>query len=611
MGAISFTGLASGMDTDSWIQALVQIKSKSLNNISTKKTEIQKSQNTLSTIKTKFSGMLSSIEKFTDSKYGNSFDIFGKNTVSSSNESTVAATVSSEAARQSLNVVVKKLASSTKAVSTLGQRGLINNDTTFNTLSSGNAKDGSFNIYVDGKKYTISTKKDPTLDDEDNPQLAKTNSATLGTIIDRINEIEGVNAEIVDGVFKISGTDPDGDGNVSNVVVGSVTDSSNFASVMGLVRDESTQSYSSFTPVSAINLNSTIVEMFGEDAKGTLTIGEKEFTIDENTTFQKFISDINNQTNSGVNAYWDAAKSELVLTSKTEGAFNINIEGGTSSLTDVLGYTTSSLSDSGEKVSKIVQSTQSLGDYADLTINGTSIISSSNTVTSDISGIEGLTLTLKAVSKENDDGVIEPVKIDVSQDTNALKDALKSFISAFNETIEKIDNSTSYGEALFGETSLTNIRNNLRRTVTSSAGVLDENSLKLLAEIGITTGKASASTDTKNVNKLQLDEDKFADAIAKNPEAVKKLLIGDNKGNANSGGIMNKLETIAEQALDTSSGYFGMKSTSYEKSVKNYESSYTREKAKVEAYEARLKKQFNYMEQMISSIQSSYSRLGV
>ena len=36
MGAISFTGLASGMDTDSWIQALVQIKSKSLNNISTK-----------------------------------------------------------------------------------------------------------------------------------------------------------------------------------------------------------------------------------------------------------------------------------------------------------------------------------------------------------------------------------------------------------------------------------------------------------------------------------------------------------------------------------------------------------------------------------------------
>ena len=514
MGAISFTGLASGMDTSSWIDALVQIKSKNLNSLNTKKNETQSSKNMLSAMQSNFSSLRSSIEKITDSKLGGSFDIFAKNTVTSSNESAVAATVSSDAIRQSVEVVVDKLASATVATSSLGSKGLVSRDTVFNTLASGKAVDGDFSIFVNGEKHVISTKKDPTLDDENDKELAKENSASIGTILDRINEIEGVHAEITaEGKINISGVNADS--STSNIVIGSTMDDSNFASVMGLVRGDSGTEYESYIPVSAIDLNSTLVDIFGDSAKGTLTVGNQEFTIDENTTFKSFITNLNTKSDAGVNAYWDAAKSELVLTSKTEGAFNINIEAGTSSLTDLLGYTESSEDGEGQKQSKLTDNSQVLGDYASLTVNGTRIISSSNTVTSDISGIEGLTLSLKSVSKENEDGVIEPVKIDVNQDTDAFIGAVKSFINAFNTTIEKVDSNTVYGSELYGETTLTSLRNNLRRTATVSADV--DGAYKLLADIGITTGSASNTTDTSGVNKLQLDESKLKDALAKDP----------------------------------------------------------------------------------------------
>ena len=606
MGAISFTGLASGMDTSSWIDALVQIKSKNLNSLNTKKNETQSSKNMLSAMQSNFSSLRSSIEKITDSKLGGSFDIFAKNTVTSSNESAVAATVSSDAIRQSVEVVVDKLASATVATSSLGSKGLVSRDTVFNTLASGKAVDGDFSIFVNGEKHVISTKKDPTLDDENDKELAKENSASIGTILDRINEIEGVQAEITaDGKINISGVNADSSTN--NIVIGSTMDDSNFASVMGLVRGDSGTEYESYTPVSAIDLNSTLVDIFGDSAKGTLTVGNQEFTIDENTTFKSFITNLNTKADAGVNAYWDATKSELVLTSKTEGAFNINIEAGTSSLTDLLGYTESSEDSEGQKQSKLTDNSQVLGDYASLTVNGTRIISSSNTVTSDISGIEGLTLSLKSVSKENEDGVIEPVKIDVNQDTDAFIGAVKSFINAFNTTIEKVDSNTVYGSELYGETTLTSLRNNLRRTATVSADV--DGAYKLLADIGITTGSASNTTDTSGVNKLQLDESKLKDALAKDPAAVKKLLVGDNKGNSTSGGVLNKLEDITEQALDVGHGYFANKASSYEKTIKSYDSSIEREQTKIDSYKARLQKQFNNMEQIISLMCSSYSFL--
>ncbi len=600
MGEITFSGLASGMDTSSWVKALVSIKQQSVTKLQKSKSTVETSSNVLSTIKSKVTTLRSSIEKFTDAKFGSSFDLFSKNKVTTSKDSVVTANVTADAAKQNFDVIVNKLATATKATSNLGSSALINGDTKFADLAGGKAKTGSLSLYVDGEKKEINIEDADTVNDildkiVDAGGTTRTSGSWSGETWNPPTTTNNVNATVQDGKIVISGN------NGKEVVLGASSDESNFVKVMGLVKNADTGSYESSSKISSVNTSSKIMEAFSGLKDGTFKIGNAEFTIDENTTIKGLISKINSSEDAGVSAYWDASQSELVLTSKTEGAFNINIEKGTSNFTDMFGFT-----ETKNGVTKLKD--QQLGDYAELTINGTTLISSSNTVTSEISGIEGLTLTLNSVSKADESGTINPSTVKVEQDSDALLDAAKSFVTAYNEAISNIDDNTSYGDALYGDSALTSLRTNLRRTATAS---IDDGTMKLLSDIGITTGKANNSTSTTGVNTLQIDEDKFKEALAKNPEAVKSLLVGDNKGTSTSGGVMNKLEKIVEDSLDVSTGYFDAKSKSLSSKIKSLENSITSAQSRVDAYKARLEKQFSNMEQIISSIQSSYSQLSI
>lgn len=600
MGEITFSGLASGMDTSSWVKALVSIKQQSVTKLQKSKSTVETSSNVLSTIKSKVTTLRSSIEKFTDAKFGSSFDLFSKNKVTTSKDSVVTANVTADAAKQNFDVIVNKLATATKATSNLGSSALINGDTKFADLAGGKAKTGSLSLYVDGEKKEINIEDADTVNDildkiVDAGGTTRTSGSWSGETWNPPTTTNNVNATVQDGKIVISGN------NGKEVVLGASSDESNFVKVMGLVKNADTGSYESSSKISSVNTSSKIMEAFSGLKDGTFKIGNAEFTIDENTTIKGLISKINSSEDAGVSAYWDASQSELVLTSKTEGAFNINIEKGTSNFTDMFGFT-----ETKNGVTKLKD--QQLGDYAELTINGTTLISSSNTVTSEISGIEGLTLTLNSVSKADESGTINPSTVKVEQDSDALLEAAKSFVTAYNEAISNIDDNTSYGDALYGDSALTSLRTNLRRTATAS---IDDGTMKLLSDIGITTGKANNSTSTTGVNTLQIDEDKFKEALAKNPEAVKSLLVGDNKGTSTSGGVMNKLEKIVEDSLDVSTGYFDAKSKSLSSKIKSLENSITSAQSRVDAYQARLEKQFSNMEQIISSIQSSYSQLNI
>lgn len=592
---ISFSGLASGMDTSSWIEALVAIKQKSVTALQTKKNNVSATQNNVDSIKAKVSSLRSAVEAFTDAKFGGSFDLFSKNKVSSSNESVVTASATGEAARQSFDVVVKELATSTKAVSSIGSLGNISNDTLFKNLASGNAVTGDLSIYVNGSKNTINI----------------SDTSTLGDIISQINSIDGINASITDG--KLSVTAEDG----NSIVVGSSSDKTNFTSVLGLVRDDD-GNYSSNNTISSINTSSTFDEIFANSdipfQGGTLTIGNAEFSVSGDTTLKSFINSINSNEDAHTTAYWDSVNGELVLTAKNEGAFNINIEAGTSNLSHLMGLTKGVLDGEGnyttDENGKLVSSlaNQSLGQYAKLTINGNDITSSSNTVTSDISGITGLTLTLNAVSKPDEEGSITPATINIEQNQESLVSAVKTFISAFNSTISTIDNNTKFGSKLYGDTGLTTLRNSIRQTTTSS---IASDSIKLLSDIGITTGNANTSTDTSGVNTLQLDEEKFKEALSKNPEGVRKLLIGDGKGTETSGGIMNSLETLVEGSLDSTTGYFAVKTKSNKSTTSSLDSQIERAQQKVDNYKTRLQKQFSNMEKLISTMKANFSNFAV
>lgn len=564
MSSITFTGLASGMDTTAWVEELVKIKkAKRYDKLVAKQETLTAKQKAVSTVQSSFTSLRTSLEKITDSSLGGAFDLFSKTKATSSVDSIATATSSAGAAKASYTLSVKQLASATKASSSASALA-INENTSMASLSDEVAKlaDGetaSFSVYVDGEKQSISVGKDDT----------------VKSVLDKLNE-KGLTAELKDGKISISG---------DNVVIGSNSDTLNITKAFSLLKNSETGAYESFETKTIATSKDKIADILGADAKGTFKIGGAEFTIDDDTTFDSLIKEINSKSDeAGVKAEFDSNNGQLVFTAMTNGSFNINIEKGTSSFTDKMGFT------NGSKLND-----QKLGSFAIFTINGETRMASSNTISSDVTGIENVTFNLKGVSTDEKTSTT----IKVGTDSDDLVSAVKSWIEQYNKTLDLVDGQTASGATLSGESSLESLRRSVRTSASAKQSGAGEYSL--LAQIGISTGKASTDL-SKLTDHLELDEAKLIKALEEDPESVKALLVGGE----NNKGILTNMENIVDESLK-STGYFTTRNNSLDRENTNIKSSASAENTKVNAYQARLQAQFQAMENMISKMQSAYS----
>ena len=329
--------------------------------------------------------------------------------------------------------------------------------------------------------------------------------------------------------------------------------------------------------------------------EGTFTIGGATFKITDKTTLSSLISEINNNDEAQAYAFWDDAAGKLSITSKKEGASYVNIEAGTSNFTDVMGFTTSEWNDDGTvKSSKMYTDAQELGKNAQFTINGTKMTSTSNTVTSDISRMDGITLTLKKVSTEESG----TSTLKVTQDTSGLVEAVKSFVSAYNDVLSNVDEVTANGADLHGETSLTSLRNTIRSYATAK-NTPNNGVYNLLSEIGISTSSADGNNLNADTNSLTLDEDKLKKALEENPESVKSILTGE-------GGVLTMMEDAVEQSLKATSGFFDVKTSTLDSDIKKMETKIKKQNTYISTYKAQLEKKFSAMETTIAQMQQNY-----
>lgn len=573
---ISFSGLASGLDTSSWVEALVSVKQQKITTLNSELTAIKTKKNTLDSTRSIFNNFRTALEKFTDAKFGGTFDLFTKNSATSSNEAVFTATATESAARQNYDISVQQLATYTKASSKEAVSAVIDDNT---KLSQIGIKEGSLTVFVDGVKSDITIDKDDT----------------FSNLKSRLAEA-GIKTEVsADGLLTLSANDSS-----KQLSVGATTDSSNLSSLIGLERQED-GSYKSTNSLFKANVSMKLTSAdsgFNEQiTAGTFKIGDAEFTIDDKTTLSSLISSINNNKDAQAYAYWDDASGKLTITSKKEGASYINIEAGTSNFTDVMNLTeTERDADNNIVSSKMYTDAQELGKNAVFTINGTKMISTSNTVTDDISRMSGVTLTLKKVSSEEDG----TSTLTIAQDSTDLLDAVKSFVSSYNDIISKIDEVTANGADLQRETTLTSFKNTIR-TYANGSNTTNGGAFKLLANIGISTGEADGQNiSSDNTNTLVLDETKFKEALAKDPESVRSLLSGEN-------GIFSMMESAVEQTLSASNGYFDVKEKTLNSDISKMENKITKQTTSVTNYKAQLEKKFNAMEQMIAQMQQNYS----
>ena len=564
--SISFSGLSSGLDTSSWVEALVSVKQKQLSTIQNELKTVQNKKATLTSTRSTFSSLRTAIEKLTDKKFGGTFDLFSKNTAESTNEDIFTATASSTALRQNYNISVEQLATATKATSVTSASSIADGGTLLSALG---ITEGTLTTYIDGRKQ----------------QFTITENETLGTFLSELSA-SGIQATVEsDGTLTIADSTLLGD----NVTLGSTTDTSNFMSLLGMELQDDGKYHSSNSLYKA----SSITKLTASDAgfndiitEGTFTIGNAEFTINSNTTLAGLISQINNNEEAQVQAFWDNTTGKLTFTSTKEGASYINIEAGTSNFTDVMGLTDHS---------RMLTSAQTLGKNAMFTINGTNMTSTSNTVSSDISRIEGVTLTLKGVN-DADSG---ETTLKISQNTTDLIDAVKNFVSAYNETISKIDEVTGKGADFQRESSLTSFKSTIRNYA-NGRNTMNGGAFGMLSEIGISTAKADGSNLSTDTNTLTLDEDALKQALETDPSSVAAILAGEN-------GVLSMMESAVETTLKASSGFFDVKQRTLDSDIKKYESKIKRQQTKVSDYKSQLEAKFKGMEEIIAQMQQNYS----
>lgn len=572
--SISFSGLASGLDTSGWVEALVSVRQQKVTTLQADLKGIQTTKSSLTNTRAAFNSLRTSLEKLTDVKFGGTFNLFSKNTATSSNTAIFTATAGNDAVRQNYDITVQQLATCTKATSKESASAIADDDT---KLSSIGITKGSLNVYVNGSKTEINIEEDDSLGDLES-QLAAA----------------GIKTEISESGTLTFTAYNEGD----TIHIGSTTDTTNFISLVGLEAQEG-GSYTSTNSLFKANIATKLTAAdsgFNEQiTAGTFTIGNATFTIDENTTLSSLISKINNSEEAQATAHWDDATGKLSITSKKEGASYINIEAGTSNFTDVMGFTESTTDAEGNTISKMFTDNQELGKNAMLTINGTSITSTSNTVSSDVSRITGVTLNLHKVSEEEDGATA----LKVEQDSSGLIDAVKSFIEAYNDTLSKVDEVTAQGADLHGETSLTSLTRTLKNYASSSNST-NGGVYKLLAEIGISTGKADGSNLSTDISKLELDEEAFKKALAENPDSVQAILAGEN-------GVLTQMENTVEMALKASVGFFDVKQGTLDSDIKKTEEKIKRQEASINTYKTQLEKKFSNMELMIAQMQQNYS----
>ena len=571
---ISFSGLASGLDTSSWVEAFVSVKQQKVTALQKDLKSKQTVKNTLNDTRSKFTTLRSAIEKLTDAKFGGSMNLFAKNSATSSDTDIFTATATSDATRQNYDITVQQLATYTKATSKNAASAVADDNTKLKNLG---ISDGTLTAYVNGQKYSVNINDTSTLGD------LKAKLAGFGVKTDIDNN----------GVLSFSAQN-EGD----TIHIGATTDSTNLTSLIGLTQQED-GSYKStnslFKATVASKLTSEDSGFNTQIKKGTFTIGGATFNITDKTTLSSLISEINNNDDAQAYAFWDDAAGKLSITSKKEGASYVNIEAGTSNFTDVMGFTTSEWNDDGTvKSSKMYTDAQELGKNAQFTINGTKMTSTSNTVTSDISRMDGITLTLKKVSTEESG----TSTLKVTQDTSGLVEAVKSFVSAYNDVLSNVDEVTANGADLHGETSLTSLRNTIRSYATAK-NTSNNGVYSLLSEIGISTSSADGNNLNADTNSLTLDEDKLKKALEENPESVKSILTGE-------GGVLTMMEDAVEQSLKATTGFFDVKTSTLDSDIKKMETKIKKQNTYISTYKAQLEKKFSAMETTISQMQQNY-----
>ena len=250
------------------------------------------------------------------------------------------------------------------------------------------------------------------------------------------------------------------------------------------------------------------------------------------------------------------------------------------------------------------------GVDAEFEVDGVGFTSATNVITDALPGVE---LTLKGLTPT------APVAISVTPlgvDPEKIKAKLKSFVDAYNASMDTMRAQTSEKRVvnaktlmdakkgtLFGDSGLRHVMSSLRSSVmTSVSGTGNSVDLDELAELGISTGKATGGQSTADslAGKLVIDDAKLTAAL-EDPAAVERLLSGAT-------GFAARMEALITPLVDTG-GSFDGRLTSSTSELSRLGKALSTMDERLTRKEEQYRKQFTALETALAKAQSQQQKL--
>ena len=443
--SISFSGLASGLDTSSWVESLVALKQAKVDTLEEEKETVLLSQETLNNIKSFFSSFRTVIEKVTDAQFGiPTMDIFAQNLANSSNTSVLTASATTEAEESTYEVLVDKLASNTEASSNYTYMTTIIQTTTATLdtkLVNIGVNTGKIGVNVNGIEHGILIEE----------------SDTIQSFIEKMKEI-GVEASFntTTGIFSIN-IDANA---INDIDATGIVDAFHLEGVNeGYVSSD--LSISKVDTIYSAATEGTLLSELGVQS-GEIVVAANDTTytinINENSTIGSLISDL---TNNGILAELDSTGVFTITDAEIVDEGNTNILNALGLEVDIYGkiQTTGNLThvSVATQITSATLDTQikDLGSGLEITDGDTIIVTDKNNTTTTITIDEsdtlgdlleafeqaGISATLKPDNTlELSGGVIEGGSFDISDSLGLNTEEYKGSVTGkpLTETVTEI-----------------------------------------------------------------------------------------------------------------------------------------------------------------------------
>ncbi len=551
-----FSGMISGMDTDSLVEKLLSGTQSKIDKQNALKTQTEwKIEN--------YRDVITQINNFSSKYFNTTYGASSKNNLSSSaffNAMTSkvisgnAVKVISSAAGAStddMNIIVKQLASKAKLSSSVNvsgesvlKGGSVNVDQIKSVIDT--SGEFTFTLSLDGAEKAITLKTEDITDANGNITEDSVISALETEVSQKFGGYVKVDVTEVDGAKNISlAVDFNGEKGHELKVTGSN------AGAFGLEPGTSTR-ISTSSKLSALGLTG---DSFSFEING------EKFSFTGENTVADVISAVN-KSDAGVKLSYSSISDSFSIEATESGAkYGISIkETSGDFLSRIFGADNF---ENGELKADAVTA----GTDAIVSINGNEFSRTSNNFT-----IDGVTLQLTDVSAAKYDGsgnVIgyEETKIATERDTESIVETIKSFVEDYNKMLDKLNgyiyeepNYRKYAPLtdaqrdemtesqiekweekskqglLYGDSTIRTFLQNMRSALYTKS----DTSAIALYNIGIET-----SSNKDDRGKLVIDEDALRKAVETNADEVEKLFVGEN-------GLADKLTNIMDKTAKVS-----------------------------------------------------------